>query len=208
MPMLFSLGMHPALRAAQARLGPSERIFAFLDDVCVVCLPERVQTVVSILAAELWNHALIQVHEGKTQVWNRAGEEPVGIHELTARARIQDPNAVVWKGDAGLDPSQRGLKVLGAPTGCDEFVWTQWHATAAKQASLLQKIPAVRDLQSAWLLLLYCAVPRANFYLRMVRPQLSEEFVEAHDGAVWQCFCQLVGIAGEGCWSPNEFGRG
>ena len=36
-PFLFSLGMHPALVAAQRRLRPSERIFAFLD-VCVVCL--------------------------------------------------------------------------------------------------------------------------------------------------------------------------
>ena len=111
MPMLVSLGMHPALRAAQARLRPSERIFAFLDDVCVVCLFERVQTVVSILAAELWYHAHIQAHDGKTHVWNRAGEEPVGIHELTARARIRDPNAVVWRGDAGLDPSQCGLSL-------------------------------------------------------------------------------------------------
>ena len=41
MPLLFSLGMHPALVAAQRRLRPSERIFAFLDDICVVCLPER-----------------------------------------------------------------------------------------------------------------------------------------------------------------------
>ena len=41
MPLLFSLGMHPALAAAQDRLRPSERIFAFLDDVCVVCLPDR-----------------------------------------------------------------------------------------------------------------------------------------------------------------------
>ena len=96
-PMLFSLGMHPALRAVQARLRPSERIFAFLDDVCVVYLPERVQTVVSILAVELWNHAHIQVHDVKTQVWNRASEEPVGIFELTARARIQDPNTVAWE---------------------------------------------------------------------------------------------------------------
>ena len=35
MPMLFSLGMHPAVVAAQERLRPAERIFAFLDDVCV-----------------------------------------------------------------------------------------------------------------------------------------------------------------------------
>ena len=197
MPMLFSLGMHPALVAVQERLRPTERIFAFLDDVCVVCLPERVQSVVSILAAELWAHARIQVHDGKTQVWNRACEEPAGVHELTMRARILDPNAVVWRGDVDLDPSQRGLKVLGSPIGSDEFVRTQLRSMATKHATLLQRIPAVRDLQSAWLLLLFCAVPRANFHLRMVSPHLSEEFAEAHDNALWQCFCRLVGIAGE-----------
>ena len=31
-----------------------------------------------------------------------------------------------------------------------------------------RRIPALRDLQSAWLLLLFCAAPRANFHLRMV----------------------------------------
>ena len=106
MPLLFSLGMHPALVAAQRRLRPSERIFAFLDDVCVVCLPERVQTVVNILAAELWAHAQIQVHHGKTHVWNRACEEPAGMEELTARARVVDPEAVVWRGDTSLDPTE------------------------------------------------------------------------------------------------------
>ena len=119
MPMLFSLGMHPALMAAQERLRPGERIFAFLDDVCIVCHPERVETVVSILAPELWAHAQIQVHEGKTQVWNRAGEEPAGMHELTIRARRIDPDAV-GRGDAGLDPSQWGSKFWGL-IGSDEF---------------------------------------------------------------------------------------
>ena len=114
MPMLISLGMHPAPMAAQERLRPGERIFAFLDDVCIVCHPELVETVDNI-AAELWAHAQIQVHEGKTQVWNRAGKELAGMHELTIKARRIDPDAVVWKGDAGLDPSQRGIKVLGSP---------------------------------------------------------------------------------------------
>ena len=108
-----------------------------------------------------------------------------------------NPDAMVWKGNAVLDPSQRGFIVLGAPTGSDEFVRTLLHATVNKHATLLQRILAVRDLQSAWLLLLYCAVPPANFDLRMVRPRLSEAFVQAHDDAVWTCFCQLVGIAGD-----------
>ena len=137
----LQLGMHPALMVAQERLRPGVRIFAFLDDVCIVCLPERVETAVSIFAAELWAHAQIQVHEGKTQVWNRIGEEPAGMHELTIRARRIDPDAVVWRGDAGFDPSQWGIKVLGSPIGSDEFVRTQLHAAAIEHASLLQRIP-------------------------------------------------------------------
>ena len=36
MPMLFALGLHPALRAAQARMRAGERIFFCLDDVHVM----------------------------------------------------------------------------------------------------------------------------------------------------------------------------
>ena len=42
MPMLFSLGQHNALRAVQAKLQEGELIFAYLDDVYIVCSPERV----------------------------------------------------------------------------------------------------------------------------------------------------------------------
>ena len=134
MPMLFCLGMHPSLMAAQERLRFGERIFAFLDDVCIVCLLGRVETVVSILAAELWAHAQIQVHKGKTQVWNRAGKKPVGMHDFTIRARCIDLDAIVWRGDARLNPSQRGIKVLGSPIGSDEFVRTQLHATVTEHS--------------------------------------------------------------------------
>ena len=37
MPMLFSLGQHEALRVVQARLQEGELIFAYLDDVHIVC---------------------------------------------------------------------------------------------------------------------------------------------------------------------------
>ena len=35
---------------------------------------------------------------GKTQVWNRAGFEPVACAELQQAAEEADPDAVVWKG--------------------------------------------------------------------------------------------------------------
>ena len=60
---------------------------------------------------------------------------------------------------------------------------------------LIERIPLVQDLQSAWLLLFYCAGSRATFWLRSVRPQLTAEFSDAHDRQMWECFSQLVGIA-------------
>ena len=74
-----------------------------------------------IFAAQLWTHAQIQVHDGKNQVWNRAGEEPAGMNELTIRTRRLFLDVVVWRGDVGLDPSQRRIKVLGSTIGSDEF---------------------------------------------------------------------------------------
>ena len=42
MPMLYSLGQHHALCAVQSKLRLDERLFALLDDIYVVCRPERV----------------------------------------------------------------------------------------------------------------------------------------------------------------------
>ena len=40
MLLLFSLGQHAALNAVASRLEEGERLFAFLDDLCVLCDPE------------------------------------------------------------------------------------------------------------------------------------------------------------------------
>ena len=104
MPPLFSLGQHRALNAVQARLMLGEQLFAFLDDIRVVCQPDRVCAVHAILGEELWNHANISINDGKTQVWNKSGTEPHECEGLTAAARLVNPEAVVWRGDPELAP--------------------------------------------------------------------------------------------------------
>ena len=122
MPLLFSLGMHSALVAINAKLKEGERLFAFLDDVYVTCTPARVLPVFQLLEAELYNKAHISVHQGKTQIWNRGGHEPSGAVELTRAARQEKPEAVVWRGDPMLSVCNQGLIVLGAPVGQPEFI--------------------------------------------------------------------------------------
>ena len=68
--------------------------------------------------------------------------------------------------------------------------------TSARHRShqvLLGRIPAVPDLQSAWVLLLYCASTRANSFLRVCLPVSAESFAVQHDNNVWHCLCQLIG---------------
>ena len=73
MPMLFCLGQHGALAAIEGRLKAGEKLFAFLDDVYLICQPDRVQDVHRILEEELRTRVGIRVHHGKTQIWNRSG---------------------------------------------------------------------------------------------------------------------------------------
>ena len=62
---------------------------AFLDDIVISTPePDRVTEAHTIVAEELWSHARIQVHFGKTQVCNRGGIEPAGMEDLTRAARM------------------------------------------------------------------------------------------------------------------------
>ena len=79
MPLLFSLGQHAALVAANARLEDGERLFAYHDDIYVICSPRRVLEVHRVLQEELWARARIRIHHGKTQLWNRVGLSQPGL---------------------------------------------------------------------------------------------------------------------------------
>ena len=182
MPLLFSLGLHRALCAVRDRLLPSERLLAFLDDIYVICSPDRVVSVHVALQEELWAHSRIHVHQGKTQLWNRSGEPPAGWEAMTAAARE----------DQTLMCSQQGMKVLGTPLGHPEFVSAQLRQVSECHRVLFERIPSVSDLQAAWLLLLYCAGTRANYLLRALPPHATEEYAADHDGSMRHCLSRLL----------------
>ena len=73
MPMLYSLGQHGALQEVQDSLRPNVYLFAYLDDISVVCPHERVSAIYKFLGQALEENAR---HMGKTQVWNRGGHMP------------------------------------------------------------------------------------------------------------------------------------
>ena len=198
MPLLFSLGQHGALEAVQRSLRDDERMLAYLDDIYIVTSPGRVGVVVTSLQEQLYRHARIRLHGGKTQVWNGAGIRPPACDVLEQIARREDPRAVVWKGSEVAVESQ-GIKVLGTPLGHPAFVATHLGRIEEEHKVLWERIPAVQDVQSAWLILLHCAAARANYLLRVVRPALVRRFAENHDAGLWRCLCQILHIPEDQC---------
>ena len=167
MPLLFSLGIKGALATVQEQLGEGEFLFAFLDDVYAVCAPERVGEVYMALEKALREQAGIQLHEGKTKVWNKAGVQPQVVRSGEHGVGIGTGPGVGESEEARVERiireawSPEGVKVLGTPVGSPAFVEKLAKERMADEQELLDAIPYVPDLQCAWTILLQCAVLRA-----------------------------------------------
>ena len=84
------------------------------------------------------------------------------------------------------------MKVLGSPLGHPSFIQQFLRKKAFKHRTLLDRIPQLPDVQSAWSLLLHCASAKANYFLRVVEPTAVAEFAHLHD--LWNCLCQLLHV--------------
>ena len=109
MPLLFCVSQHSALEAIQRRLRQNERLLANLDDGVSGVTADRARDAHNVAEQELWTHAKIRIHAGKTHMWNRSGRMPEGSDELVV---LFDPTAWVWRGS---DPPRetRGSKCWG-----------------------------------------------------------------------------------------------
>ena len=108
-------------------------------------------------------------------------------------ARDTDRSARVWRGSE-IPEDQQGMKILGTTLGNPEFVRRFLAQLSLKHRVLLQRIPLLDDVQSAWLLLAHCAATRANYSLRCVEPQDVEPFARAHDSDMRQCLSQILQV--------------
>ena len=194
MPLLFSVRQHAALEAIHRRLFPTEKLPAFLDDTYVVktrtsgrccgnCGPSSI----------VESCADPRVHGGKTHVWNGAGTKPEACDVLQQKAKALDPDSRVrvWRGSEVPTTEQR-IIVLGTPLAHEDFVREHLERTREKHRVLLRRIPIVPDVQSAWLLLLHCASTRANYLLRVVRPEYRLTIKKCGNAfaAFWRCLLE------------------
>ena len=144
--------------------------------------------VVAVTTGEVERGAGVEANLGKTRVFNAAGgDAPLGVDVL-------GPD--VWCGN--LPAEQRGFVALGVPMGHPDFVKAQAASRLHAEADLLRKLMQLLDVQCAWLLLAFCAAPRAQHLLRNVPPADILPYARGHDGAVWAVVEGLLGDQGPG----------
>ena len=107
------------------------------------------------------------IHQGKTQLWNKGGVPPPGW-ETAAHA---------WRSRGSAGRVRACLLEL-----------------SASHQRLVDKIPFVSDLWSAWSLLLLCAASRPNYILRVLHPEATREFATLHDTAMRRCVVTLLDV--------------
>jgi len=196
MPALFSIALHPALLRMQARMPANVSIIAYLDDIYIICDPEDAEDCLRIAGECLRDICHIDINAGKLAAWSkRVAECPAGLEGNDANG---EP---IWKGD--LSAERQGVKVLGAPVGSPEYVQRFCDNVVEEKAKLLDLLPKLPSLQSAWLLLYFCAVPRINHLLRTVPPQHVRVAARAHDANVLNCFQKIFHIPNRQQWETN-----
>ena len=162
-------------------------MFAFLDDVYVAETREKAKDAFQVVAGEIEAHAGVKTHLGKLSAWSRrSGPAPADIAHL---------GATVWI--ANNPAAENGIMVLGTPVGHPEYIAAQGKERMQTEQQLLDKLRQMDDPTCAWPVLLWSAVPRANHILRNVHPELCASYAEAHDQAIWDCFCSLAGAESE-----------
>ena len=179
MPALYALGQHAALTQMDASLHEGEMLFAFLDDICILCDPPRAGEIFLQVKQSLAWSAGVQVNLGKTKVWNRAATKPEDMDTIGAEA---------WKGEG---PEEEGGLVA---VGHSAFVQKWLEDKEESHLQFLTRIPAVQDAQCAWLLLLVCAGPRANHILRNLPPSDVSQFAQNHDNCLRACLADILAV--------------
>ena len=100
-----------------------EMLFAFLDNIYILCDPSRVGEIFLQVLQSLARFAGVQVNLEKTKVWNRAATRPEDLHTIGAEA---------WRGEGPEE--EQGLVVLGVPVGHSAFV-QKWLADEEEVSS-------------------------------------------------------------------------
>ena len=96
--------------------------------------------------------------------------------------------------ESDLADENRGLEILGSPLGTEAYVERLLEERLQSHQNLLDSISQLPDPQTAWLLLSFCASPRANYILRTVPPRFTDAYATAHDNAMISTLANILRV--------------
>ena len=92
---------------------------AYLDDIYVVCMPDRVVDLFNVVSTELAARAGVRINLGKCAAWNRGGSRPDRLEELEGLKWARDLQLPTGGRETRSPPSQlnhaRGDAKRGQP---------------------------------------------------------------------------------------------
>ena len=182
MPFLFSLGQHSALEVVQEDLHDSEFLFAMTRTL------QPLHTESEMCTSQWMRICGFIPASASTAARRRCGMQSTTDQSFATRWRSLPAGHTprpVWRG-SDLFFEKQGIKILGTPFGHPQLVEAHLNKKIVEHEVLLERIPTVPDLQSAWSLLLHCAAARANCFLRVVLPAATRGFVHRHNGGLWK----------------------
>ena len=110
---------------------------------------------------------------------------PAGVEVLQAAARVNDPDAVVSRGDPTLPSEQQSVRILGTPLGHPGFVRSSW-------------LICLRDMVNCWRRSspsrIFSALGCSSCVAAVLVPTASLEWSTLHDAFHSRCPSRLLGV--------------
>ena len=202
MPVPYSLGQHGALQSVASHLLPGQRLFAFLDDVYVVCaLPSC--TASCVLPCGI-SH-VFESAPGRRSCGIEQGWSPLGASISQLRHVWQAPQLV----------SGREQKILPNISARFAFLTHRWATQSSWSHSSRRRLSPTAHASSgshAEPLALVAVLWNVE---SQQQPQnrssvvVTECFARQHDAGIWQCLCTLFDQVPDELQPEcaNEYGR-
>jgi len=187
--LLFGLARKPMLQGLRERHREC-MIISISDDIYIFGPPATVAA-----CWEDWRDKVAEsggvVNVGKCGVWSPTAEG-TSHPDIQALAGERGDDGVVRGGFDVLprDGTRGGMRLGGHPLGCDEFCRAFYDGRAAETERVVSSIKDLVNydnpvsIQSAYLMLRFCAEPKFAHLLRGAPPDLVRDAASRHDRAI------------------------